>query len=108
MATSSLTETPSRHPAHVALAALIVLVIVAAWFWHYAAERRAVAQLDPQARQALYARTLESLKHPCADTPHPHALDEFCERQADFILEFPECDSACQALAARSRPPSAR
>ena len=93
---------------YIALAAGVVLLLALAWVWRYGAERRAIRSLDGQARHALYERTLQTLRDPCASSARPHALDDFCAGQAEFILEFPECDKACQALAAESRPHASR
>ncbi len=62
------------------------------------AERRTLQQLDPQTRAGLVARTLDDLRSACGHSG-PTAPREWCRRQAEFALQLPECDGACQATA---------
>jgi hypothetical protein len=84
---------------------LLILGIAGAfalWYWHRGAESRALKQLPPDERSAVFARELENLKSLCGHSPPKEALQERCESLASFVLELPECDEACKALA-RSR-----
>jgi hypothetical protein len=63
--------------------------------------RTSIEELAPEERHALYGRTLENLRSSCAQ--QRGGLDDFCREQADFIVQFPECDRACQQLAERYR-----
>jgi hypothetical protein len=69
-------------------------------------ERATIEQLPAGERQALYERTLQTLSTTCSE---PVAgLDKFCREQADFIVQFPECDNACVAMAQRHRSQATR
>jgi hypothetical protein len=68
---------------------------------------RELSDLPVTERQALYERTLETLRTTCVRA-HGYELTEYCRKQADFITHFPECDSECRDLAARFTPPPSR
>jgi hypothetical protein len=83
-----------------ALWAAVVLAVVAAvgfWIWRATAERRAIEALGPEERHGLFLRTEENLRSACAAPPEP--LLSYCQQQASFLLEFPECGEACKAIA---------
>ncbi len=63
------------------------------------AERRAIREMPARERQALYQRTVQNLRSVCS-VPED-AMRDFCREQAQLVLEFQECDSSCQTLAAR-------
>ncbi len=82
-----------------AIVLAVVLVALVASVWSsWGGERRAVARLDPQTRTPLLARTLDDLRSVCLrpDAAHPAS---WCRQQAEFALEFDECDGACRAAA---------
>jgi hypothetical protein len=85
------------------IAAAILLLM-----WSEGSERRAIRDMPPSERQALLSRTLENLKSVCGEPED--AMRGFCGDQARLVLEFPECDEACQNLARRqlSRVPAPR
>jgi len=80
------------------LATITALAIMSAvsW-WRYVSERDAISGLPDKERTAFYERTLHTLQTACAKGNE--GLAEYCERQADLIVQFPECDQACQKLA---------
>ncbi|HTO71513.1 MAG TPA: hypothetical protein VMR31_16755 [Myxococcota bacterium] len=80
--------------------AFIVLVLAAfgIWQWTYGEERRALRDLAPEARAALYQRTLENLRAVCGDAK-PWGLELYCAHEARFAMQFEECDVACRELA---------
>jgi hypothetical protein len=85
------------------LAILLALATaIATWFWLEGAEERALGELPLRDRRDIYARELANLRALCAP-PANSDLSERCRQQAEFVLEFPECDSACQELAGRLR-----
>src|SRR5262245_14871273 len=89
-----------RNPRRlIAVAVLALVTILGAAFWYdsHRDERRAVQGLSDSERGALFQRTLRNLESSC----HVGArgLDDFCRTQAEFILEFPECDARCSQLA---------
>ncbi len=85
-------------PASAVLLALAGALLL--WIWSKQSEQRAIQALPEAERQGLHRRTLEDLTSVCAAT-HSSDLDQYCERQARFILHFPECDDACRQLAHR-------
>jgi cytochrome b pre-mRNA-processing protein 3 len=82
------------------------LVVASAWLWHSGAERRAIQKLQPDERRALYERTLGTLRAPCGIENHSEGLEAYCREQSEFIVQFPECDSACAALARQHLTPT--
>ena len=85
------------------IAAAILLLM-----WSEGSERWAIRDMPRSERQALLSRTLENLKSVC--TAPEDAMRGFCGDQARLVVEFPECDDACQNLARRqlSRVPAPR
>jgi hypothetical protein len=81
-----------------ALAAAVALVM-ALMVWFDGAEQRAILGLPEAERQALYARTLQNLATVCSTSSE--GLRDYCVREARLVLEFPECDRNCEALASR-------
>lgn len=81
---------------------MLAAALIFAWLWSRQAEERAIRSLPEGERKALYQRTLEDLESVC--TPK-RAIDlaEHCQRQAAFIVQFPECDAGCAKLARRQR-----
>jgi hypothetical protein len=107
MAQPSLTVHPAapvraslRLPAWIVLALVMAGTVVSAlWVWNRGAETRAIRHLPADERRALYDRTLSVLRSPCGPTRRTDALEKFCHDQAQFIIEFPECDAECLAVA---------
>jgi hypothetical protein len=88
---------------------VVAAAIVAAlglWIWQGSAQRRALESLGAGERRALFLRTEDTLRTACVDPPA--ALAGYCEQQASFLREFPECDQPCRALVherlARAQP----
>jgi hypothetical protein len=75
------------------------LALAGLWWLGGRSEQQAISKLAPDERRALYERTLQNLKSTCRPERRPSGLDDYCQRQADFILKFPECDRACEDLA---------
>jgi len=61
-------------------------------------ERRAVRGLPEPERRALFERTLENLRSTCA-RDGKNGLEAYCREQAELVIDFPECDTACESLA---------
>ncbi len=90
-----------------ALRALLVVAVLAAlalFAWSRTAERRALEGMDPERRRVLYERTLSETEALCDERPRSDALEERCIRQVEFLVQFPECDDRCQAIARRHAP----
>jgi hypothetical protein len=97
-----------RSLAKIGLVLLGITAAILLLMWSEGSERRAIRDMPPSERQALLSRTLENLKSVCAEPED--AMRGFCGDQARLVLEFPECDDACQSLARRqlSRVPAPR
>jgi hypothetical protein len=76
---------------------LLALALTAAWMWQRATQR---GESDPH-RGELYQRTLESVRASCF--PPKPGVESYCRDQALLLLEFPECDPECVALARKIR-----
>jgi hypothetical protein len=70
------------------------------WLRANSARERALQDLTRSERAALYARTLENLREVCQLPLRKTGLSDYCEGQARFAVEFPECDEQCKNLAA--------
>lgn len=96
MANRSLPRAASRWVLGISAAALIVATIALTM----GRASREIESLPTSERQALYQRTLETLRTSCMQATGP-TVTEYCREQAAFILRFPECDRECQTLAGR-------
>ena len=111
MATDSLVDPSAARRGRVAAVAMTMLIAgTSALFVWWTSEQRlqrdAIEQLPAPERRALYDRTLRTLASACGSRPLPEGLQPYCQEQADFILQFAECDEACKRLARphQSRP----
>jgi len=96
--TNSAEERTKRAGRWLALWLVILAVaLTAAWVWQGAARRRVQ---DPH-RGEMYQRTLESVRTICF--PPKPGVESYCRDQALLLLEFPECDPSCVALARKVR-----
>lgn len=80
---------------------LVALPALSLWGWRRERAERWVLELPPEERRALYERTLQTLRSDCV-APEGDDQGAFCRTQAELIIRFPECDTACQALARRN------
>jgi hypothetical protein len=94
--------------AHVTLALLLMGAMLLLWTWRHQRELDAIEQLAKPERRDLYERTLQTLTSSCGRGTRPSGLDEFCRQQAEFILQFSECDASCQSLSRQQRGTPAR
>ena len=78
---------------------VVALGLLVLWAWRLGTMRRAVSDLPARERAAVFPRELESFRALCGRGPRHDALEPQCRARAEFILAFPECDAACQALA---------
>jgi cytochrome b pre-mRNA-processing protein 3 len=99
-------HSPSKVRRVLTLSALGLVVggMILSWLWERGAEKRALMNLSPQERRPVYTRELENLHVLCGDGPGKEAMAERCRTQAEFLLDFPECDAACQAFVQEQRP----
>ncbi len=77
---------------------LFIISLIILWLWNSSSEYRAIEQLQPQERKALYFRTLENVKEMCTSEKNLTQFEEYCQNQANFLLEFSECEDMCQHL----------
>lgn len=82
-------------------AAFVVAIAIAAFLALRgpSSEQRALSRMAPDERRAVYERAMENLKVLCGRGPRTDALERECEEQIRFVLQFPECDEACVAIA---------
>ena len=109
--TSAHTSAPHPRPRSrrvVGLLAGVATAVAAGTLWYASetAEGGAISQLPAAERKALFQRTLRTLSTTCAPSTKPSGLDPFCHEQAEFIVQFPECDDACRAAANPHRGPA--
>jgi hypothetical protein len=93
----------SRHIAAIVALLAVFVGLVLVWSANQRSQRRAVEGLPQAERRELYERTLRTLQSPSCDPQRSKGLDDYCREQADFIVQFPECDAACAELANRHR-----
>jgi hypothetical protein len=101
--TTSRTNRRSQRIAVILSVGAVLIAALALWSAENGAERGAIGQLSAPERRALYERTLRTLESSCDPRTQPDGLDDFCREQADFIVQFPECDAACLSLAKQHR-----
>jgi len=68
------------------------------------AEQRALSRMPPDERGEVYERAMENVKALCGQGPRTDALERECAEQIRFVLQFPECDDACRAIARMRQP----
>ena len=67
--------------------------------WNHDKTQGAIQRLPPADRGALFKRTLQTLESACVSEKRPPGLEDFCQSQAEFVVQFPECDARCTSLA---------
>jgi hypothetical protein len=85
----------------------LALIAVAVWAWDLGAERRAIEQLPPEERHALFERTRANVDTLCRPEAESGGL-RLCREQAKLLLAFPECDEACRRRALEILKPATR
>jgi len=80
------------------LSGLLVAILAGAWLvGSIGRDGRALRNLPPLERQAVYQRTIDDLRVLCAPS-HPEALQAHCRELAVTVAPLPECDAACAGL----------
>jgi hypothetical protein len=69
-------------------------------------EWEAIRKLPLDVQASTYQRAIADLRLVC--DRHREGLELFCHTQAQWVLKFPECDSACSALTSRVLTHAAR
>lgn len=95
-----------RYRKWLAWAAALLLALAAglALLRTTSAERRALEGMDPAERRLIYQSAFAELQRLCGAGPRADALESRCTEQVAYVLQFPECDEACQRIA-RSHTP---
>jgi cytochrome b pre-mRNA-processing protein 3 len=88
------------------LMGLVLVAMLGVVAWLAGSENTRSGPLREPERQALYERTLGTLSEFCDPKRGLKGIDDFCRQQADFILRFPQCDTACRALVAPYHRPT--
>ena len=89
----------------VALVVVLAMAVVAAAAMRApSAERRALLRMAPDERRVLYERSMENLRALCGQGPRTDALERQCAAQTRFVVEFPECEDECRAIARLHQP----
>jgi hypothetical protein len=87
-----------QFAAALALGVLAATAATLLWLSPPGAEGDAIRSLPEAERRSLYERTLRTLESPCK-RHRGSGLESICRQQADFVVQFPECDAQCSALA---------
>ncbi len=87
-----------------ALVVLLVGLLAGAFVWSLGAERRAILRIPPVERHAIYENAYGEMTRLCGAGPRTDALEKRCTELIQFVVQFPECDDACQAVARSHRP----
>jgi hypothetical protein len=103
-----------RSERHARWVLLALIVGALGLFWagvrlSYREETAGLHQLSSQARQSLYARTLDEVSTICQqEAAASGSLRDHCVEQARFLMQLPECNDACQRAAALTLPHARR
>ena len=88
---------------------VLTLVVLGLWIsitaWREHRLDVAVAAMPGAAQERAFRRAYDDLSTTCSTQPQ---LAEHCRTQAEFILRFPQCTSACETLARRFLPTARR
>lgn len=90
-----------------AAAALVVVSLAIFLLSRGCAERRAVEELAPTERLALFQHTRDDFEKLCVPKPSD-ALERRCREESLFLVKFPECDERCRVLVDTAFPPASK
>lgn len=79
-----------------AVALGVALLAAVGWLSTAGAPASTLRELPPAQRADVAERALGNLRDVCTARDHPR---DFCEGQAQLLLDLPECGPECQALA---------
>ena len=74
---------------------VLFLVLSGVWLYLNGSDERAIASMSPSQRATLFQETRDAFRGNCVTNPSP-AAEARCHKQAEFLLNFPECDVACR------------
>jgi len=89
----------------VGITAFVAAVLIAVfWIWRQPAEPAALRRMTPDDRTRLYQQTYAATRTLCDAARTDDALHDRCASWAEFLLDFPECDSTCREFATPYTP----
>ena len=74
---------------------VLLCVLSGVWLYLNGSDERAIAAMSPAQRASLFEETRTTFRGSCVTSPTP-ATEARCHKQAEFLLNFPECDAACR------------
>ncbi|MFP2926736.1 hypothetical protein ACLESO_16310 [Pyxidicoccus sp. 3LG] len=75
----------------------VLLVLGVVWLYLQGGENRALNAMAPVQRAVLFQETRDSFRLMCITDAGINArFADRCQKQADFLTRFPECDEACR------------
>lgn len=74
---------------------VLLCVLSGVWLYLNGSDERAIAAMSPVQRAILFKETRDTFRGNCVTSPTP-ATEARCHKQAEFLLNFPECDDACR------------
>jgi hypothetical protein len=80
----------------------LIAIALLAWITITNSRWYALRRLPQAQRAQLFQSVRQTVESSCASSEP--ALQAECRDQLDFLVTFPECDAACESLAARYRP----
>lgn len=80
------------------LTVLVLLAVLGQLWWKQTSRRSALGGLEARQRGQAYEQALRTLDSLCTPRVRP-GMEGTCRQQARLVLDFPECDARCKALA---------
>jgi cytochrome b pre-mRNA-processing protein 3 len=83
----------------VVVLAVVLAVLGMVWAYLQGGENRALNAMAPVQRAALFQETLDEIRLTCltdAGVKPGGRLEKRCQKQAEFLTRFTECDAACR------------
>ncbi|MCP3063264.1 hypothetical protein LXT21_31250 [Myxococcus sp. K38C18041901] len=74
---------------------IVLLVLAGVWAYLQGGENRALNALSPAQREALFQETFDDIRLLCMGDGGPKLVKR-CQKQAEFLTRFSECDEACR------------
>lgn len=75
--------------------------------WKEGRRQRAVETLEAADRHLVFRNALENFRKLCVER-QGRGFREDCDRQREFLLLFPECDSSCRSFLSMFEPSPTR
>lgn len=96
----------TAHATTTLVLSLLLAGVVALVVSRRAEESSAIHEIPAAQRALLYESTRRALETGCRPATRPAGLEDYCDAQARFIVQFEECGTGCRALAQQaSRQP---